>query len=301
MEGLALGLALSLLIGVSLGFFGGGGSILTVPLLVYVFGLAPKEAIASSLLVVAVASLSGAYQHGRAGNVELRVALLFGAAGMLGAYLGARAGAFVDGQLLLLLFAAMMMGTAIAMWRGRRAPASEAVRRAPTRLLAQGFAVGLLTGLIGAGGGFLIVPALALWAGLSMPAAVGTSLVIIVLNTLAGFLGQIAHVDVDYRLVAGVSAAAVAGSFGGARFARRVDPASLRRAFAGFVLAMAAVIFVRETDAWIAAARSAAPTSGPQLVFVLFVLGVGIIAGRASRGGGADPLGERYFTEGAGI
>lgn len=315
---LALGLVLSILIGVSLGFFGGGGSILTVPLLVYVFGLEPREAIASSLLVVAAASLSGAHQHWRVGNVEVRTALFFGSAGMAGAYLGARAGAFVDDQLLLLLFAAMMVLTAIAMWRGRRAPARSVAGvsssgaatgagaavdagRAPGRLLAQGFAVGLLTGLVGAGGGFLIVPALALWAGLSMPAAVGTSLVIIVLNTLAGFTGYLAHVAIDYPLVASVAAGAVAGSFAGTRLAARVDPALLRRGFAGFVLAMAAVIFVRETDAWIAAAKSAAPSSAPQLVFVLFVLVVGIIAGRVSRGGGADPFGESVFNEGAGI
>jgi uncharacterized membrane protein YfcA len=306
---LALGLALSVLIGISLGFFGGGGSILTVPLLVYVFGLAPREAIASSLLVVAAASSTGAYQHFRAGHVELRTALVFGAAGMAGAYLGARAGAFVDGELLLLLFAAMMMLTAVAMWRGRRAPAGArsdgsvvgSGERAVGRLLIQGFGVGLFTGLVGAGGGFLIVPALALWAGLPMPAAVGTSLVIIVLNSLAGFSGYLAHVAVDYGFVAAVATAAIAGSFIGSRLATRIDPASLRRGFAGFVLAMAVVIFVRETDAWLAAAKSAAPSSVPQLVFVVFVLLVGIAAGRVSRAGGADPLAERVFSDGAGI
>lgn len=302
----ALGLVLSVLIGVSLGFFGGGGSILTVPLLVYVFGLEPREAIASSLLVVAAASVTGAYQHWRADHVELRTGLLFGSAGMVGAHFGARAGAFVDGELLLLLFAAMMVLTSIAMWKGRRAPSGSGVgvgtgERAIGRLLAQGFGVGLFTGLIGAGGGFLIVPALALWAGLSMPKAVGTSLFIVVFNSLAGFSGYLTHVTVDYALVGSVAAAAIAGSFAGSWIADRIDPASLRRAFAGFVLVMAAVIFVRETDAWLAAAKSAAPSSAPQLVFVLFVLVVGIAAGRVSRGGGADPLAERVFTEGAGI
>lgn len=116
-----IGLALGALIGVSLGFFGGGGSILTVPLLVYGFGLEPKTAIASSLLIVAIASVSGALQHWRAGHLELRTGLLFGAAGMTGAHLAGRSGAFLDGRLLLLLFAAMMMLTSVAMWRGRRA------------------------------------------------------------------------------------------------------------------------------------------------------------------------------------
>jgi len=297
----ALGLALSILIGVSLGFFGGGGSILTVPLFVYVFGLEPKVAIASSLLVVGVASLTAALQHWRAGNVDLRTGLLFGAAGMCGAYLGGRAGASIDGALLMLLFASMMALTALAMWRGRRTPRPGAAHRAPVRLVAQGLAVGLFTGLIGAGGGFLIVPALALWAGLPMPIAVGTSLLVIVMNTAAGFAGYAAHVAVDARLVAAISACAIAGSFLGTAFARRVDPARLRRAFAGFVLTMAAVILVREADQWAQSAREALPHSAPQLVFAMFVLGAGIAAGRASRSAGSDPLVERGYEEGAGI
>jgi len=298
----ALGLALGLLIGVSLGFFGGGGSILTVPLLVYVFGLEAKPAIASSLLIVGAASLSGAVAHWRAGNVELRTGLLFGAAGMAGAYLGGRAAAFVDGTLLLLLFAAMMLLTAVAMWRGRRsvAPAAPAAR-ATARLLAQGFGVGLLTGLIGAGGGFLIVPALALWAGLSMPAAVGTSLVVIVLNTLAGFGGYLTHVSVDLAIVSAVALTAAAGSVLGSRLARRIDPSAHRRAFAAFVALIGAFILVREADAWAASARDALPASAPQLVFALLVLAVGVAVGRITRRAGSDPLADRVYSQGAGI
>jgi uncharacterized membrane protein YfcA len=242
-----VGLLLSLLIGVSLGFFGGGGSILTVPLLVYVFRLEAKMAIASSLLIVAAASASGAVQHWRAGNLRARTGLTFAAAGMLGAYGGGRAAAFVDGAVLLLLFAAMMVLTAIAMWRGRRGPeAPSAGRGATGKLLVQGLAVGGFTGLVGAGGGFLIVPALVLSAGLPMPAAVGTSLLVIVLQSLAGFSGYATHVSIDHRLVAAVAACAIAGSFAGSRLVRVVEPVSLRRAFAGFVLAMAVVILVRE-------------------------------------------------------
>jgi len=296
----ALGIALSVLIGVSLGFFGGGGSILTVPLFVYVFALEPKVAIASSLVVVGIASMAAMVQHWRAGNVELRTGLVFGAAGMCGAYLGGRAGQFVDGALLMLLFASMMALTAFAMWRGRRAPPRRGARRAPARLVAQGLAVGLFTGLIGAGGGFLIVPALALWAGLAMPAAVGTSLLVIVMNSAAGFAGYAEHVAVEARLVAAVSACAIAGSVAGAAFARRTDPARLRRGFAGFVLAMAAVILAREADSWARTAREALPQTVPQIVFAAFVLGAGIAAGRASRAAANDLL-ERGFEEGAGI
>ena len=297
-----LGLALATLVGVSLGFFGGGGSILTVPLLVYVFGLPPKSAIASSLLVVAAASAVGAVRHAHAGSVDVRSGLLFGAAGMASAHAGARAAAWLDGGLLLLLFSAVMGLTASAMWRGRRAPAeAPAGGIAPTRLLLQGLAVGGLTGLVGAGGGFLIVPALVLFAGLPMRRAVGTSLVVIVLNTLAGFAGYVGHAEVDGPLTAAVATAAVAGSFLGTRLAHRVDPEALRRAFAGFVAAMAAVILVREAEAWLPMAREALPHSLPQAAFALLMLGVGLAAGRVRRRAAGDAIPDPLLSDGGGI
>jgi uncharacterized membrane protein YfcA len=298
----ALGLLLSLAIGVSLGFFGGGGSILTVPLLVYVFGLAPKEAIASSLLVVASASAFGALQHGRAGNLRLRVALFFGAAGMAGAYLGARAAAFVAGEVLLLLFALMMAFTAFAMWRGRFAGTADDARELATgRVVLQGLAVGSFTGLVGAGGGFLIVPALVLWAGLPMQAAVGTSLLVIVMNCLAGFAGYAAHVQVDPLLIGAVTLAAIAGSFAGARLTALVQPSSLRRAFAVFVLAMAATILVKEGHVVLRSASAGVPRTLPSLFFALGMLVVGILAGRASRGPRTPDGASFEYENGAGI
>lgn len=296
-----LGLALSLLIGVSLGFFGGGGSILTVPLLVYVFDLNPKVAIASSLLVVGAASTFGAFHHWRAGNVDFRTGFLFGAAGMTGAYIGGRVGAFLDGTLLLLLFAAMMILTAVAMWQGRRGGAEVIAKRSTFRLLLQGLVVGSFTGLVGAGGGFLIVPALALWAGVPMRAAIGTSLFIIVLNTFAGFLGYVSHVDIDYALVGAVTLMAIVGSFMGSHLANRVDPASLRRAFAVFVATMAVFILVREADVWVSTAQSALPGSVPQIVFAVIMLTIGIAAGRATRRAERNQAEPRTFTDGAGI
>jgi uncharacterized membrane protein YfcA len=299
----AVGLVLSLVIGVSLGFFGGGGSILTVPLFAYVFGLPPKESIASSLLVVAIASAFGAFQHARAGNLRLRVAVFFGASGMAGAYLGARAAAFVAGEVLLLLFAVMMIFTALAMWRARgaREVAAAAAREpAPGKILFQGFVVGTFTGLVGAGGGFLIVPALVLWAGLPPPAAVGTSLVVIVLNSLAGFAGYAAHVRIEPGLVGPVSAVAIAGSFAGARLTSLLQPSSLRRAFAGFVLVMAAVILVKEGIALRSAAAGLSRTL-PSLLFALAMLIVGIVAGRATRKVAATDVSSFEYEEGAGI
>jgi uncharacterized membrane protein YfcA len=297
-----VGLLLSVVIGVSLGFFGGGGSILTVPLLVYVFGLEPKEAIASSLLVVAVASLAAAVQHWRAGNVHTRAALVFGAAGMTGAYLGGRAGALMDGGVLLLLFASIMVLTALAMWRGRRAPAQlDSARSSDGKLLLQGLAVGCFTGLVGAGGGFLIVPALVLWAGLSMSTAVGTSLLVIVLNSLAGFSGYSAHVSVDYELVAAVSACAVGGSFLGTRLTRRVEPGSLRRSFAGFVLVMAVLILLREGSLVAQTGAAALPRTLPQIFFAALMLGVGVAAGRVSRAGTDPEPYDANYQHGEGI
>jgi uncharacterized membrane protein YfcA len=296
-----VGLLLAAGIGVSLGFFGGGGSILTVPLLVYVFGLEPKAAIASSLVIVGIASASAAVQHGRVGNLRWRTGGLCGAAGMAGAYLGGHAGALFDGEVLLLLFASMMVLTALAMWKGRSASAAAEGIASPWKLAAQGFAVGLFTGLVGAGGGFLIVPALALWAGLPMAAAVGTSLLVIVLKSAAGFLGYLAHVSVDYELIGAVTASAIAGSFLGSRLTRLVSPASLRRSFAGFVLAMAGLILVREGSAVIAMAEAAVPSTAPQVLFALLMLGVGILAGRTSRGGSGGADVELLFERGDGI
>ena len=303
----AVGLALASIVGVSLGFFGGGGSILTVPLLVYVFGLDPKPAIASSLLIVAVASSTGALSHLRAGNVRLRTAVIFGSAGITGAYAGGRLSALIDGEVLLLLFAAMMVLTALAMWRGRRAADGEdhgerALNTGDTfRLLAQGAVVGGFTGLVGAGGGFLIVPALSLWAGLPLRAAIGTSLVVIVMNCIAGFSGYATHVSVAPLLVASVAGSAVIGSVIGARLARRVSPASLRRGFAAFILLLGASILLREGQVVAAAAAAALPQNAPQLIFVMIALGVGVLAGRASRRGSRDLLTSSTFEQGDGI
>lgn len=300
----AIGLVLSVLIGVSLGFFGGGGSILTVPVLVYVFGLDPKEAIASSLLIVGVASASGAWGHARAGNIRPRQGLVFGAAGMIGAYLGGRASAYLDGALLLLLFAAMMLLSASAMWRGRApgrsALADSEAKRSEVKLFGQGLAVGGFTGLVGAGGGFLIVPALIFWAGLSAPAAVGTSLLIIVMKSLTGFLGYASHVAVDFSLIALVAGAAVVGSFLGTRLAAQIEPRALQRAFAGFVMLMAVFILLREGTTVVSAILPALPTTWPQVVFATALLLLGGVAGRASiraEKGHADLV----LTQGAGI
>lgn len=245
---IALTLVLATGIGVTLGLLGGGGSILTTPLLVYVQGMPPDAAIATSLVVVGVTSAAATVQHARRGNVRWRTGLAFGGAGMVGAYLGGRASAAVPSNVLMGLFTALMGVTALAMLRGRAevAPRAEA---SAVRIAAQGAAVGALTGLLGAGGGFIVVPALVLAGGLPMPAAIGTSLLVITLNTLAGFLGHLGHVAVDAAVAVQVSAAAVAGSLLGSRLSGRVRPDALRRAFGVLVLAMTAFVVYAQLHA----------------------------------------------------
>ncbi len=239
-------LVLALAVGLSLGLLGGGGSILAVPLLVYVAGLDAKEAIATSLLVVGTTSLAALVPHARAGRVRWRTGLLFGAAAMAGAYAGGRLAAFVPGPVLLLLFAAMMLATAVAMIRGRRAvSATEHGLRVGVVLL-EGAVVGLVTGMVGAGGGFLVVPALVLLGGLPMSAAVGTSLLVIALKSFAGLAGYLASVDVDWPLALAVTGAAVVGSLVGGSLTGRIPADTLRRAFGWFVVVMGGFVLAQE-------------------------------------------------------
>ncbi|WP_411123116.1 sulfite exporter TauE/SafE family protein [Streptomyces sp. x-19] len=234
-----LTLAASLLIGVFLGVLGGGGSMLTVPILVYLAGQHTQQAIAASLFVVGVTSLAGLTSHARAGRVRWRTGTLFGLAGMAGAYAGGRLAAYIPDTVLLVAFALMMLATAAAMLRGPRKTSKRAHGELPLyRLLLQGLLVGVVTGLLGAGGGFLIVPALALLAGLPMGSAVGTSLLVIAMNSFAGLAGHLSDAHLDWSLTLAVTVAAVLGSLIGGRLAGRIPQRALRTGFGWFVVAM---------------------------------------------------------------
>jgi uncharacterized membrane protein YfcA len=251
--GVVAALTAAVAIGLSLGLLGGGGSILTVPALVYLAGVDTKQAIAMSLFVVGVTAAVGLVPHARAGRVQWRTGLLFGAAGMAGAYAGGRLAAYVPGTVLLAAFAVMMIVTAVAMIRRRNAaprePHSHPARRPIGKILAEGVAVGLATGLVGAGGGFLVVPALVLLGGLSMPAAIGTSLLVIAMKSGAGLAGYLASVSIDWPLTLAITALAVAGSLAGARLTGKVDPDTLRRAFGWFVIVMGAGVLAGQVAA----------------------------------------------------
>lgn len=236
----------SLLIGFVLGALGGGGAILTVPLLVYVLAVEPKAAIATSLLFVGVTSLVGTGLHARAGRVRWRIGGVFGAAGMAGAFAGGRLARFVPPAVLLGAFTVVMLVTALAMLKGRR-EVVEAPRPLPiVRVLLLGAGVGLVSGFVGAGGGFLIVPALTLLGGLAMRDAIGTSLFVITLQSLAGFFGHAGHVELEWTLVGVMTSAAAIGMVVGAQLGKHVSSESLKRAFAWLVFVMGLLVLGRQ-------------------------------------------------------
>jgi len=254
---LALAAALSVLIGAVLGMLGGGGSILTLPMLVFALDVEPRAAIATSLFVVGATSVVGTVIHARSGAVQWRVGGLFGAAAMAGAFGGGRIARFVPASLLLGTFAIVMLVTATAMLRGRAEPSGPPRPVALGRALLLGGAVGVLSGLVGAGGGFLIVPALTIFGGLAMREAIGTSLFVIALQSFAGFAGQASAVALDWPLIGVVTAAAVAGALGGANLGKKISGDALRRAFAWLVLAMGIFVIGKQAPAVVAVAVAA--------------------------------------------
>lgn len=255
----------SALIGVSLGLIGGGGSILTVPVLVYLFGVDPVLATAYSLFIVGSTSLVGTLPKYREDLVNLKTAVIFGIPSIVAVY-ATRAflvplipnpvfavGSFVVSKAMLLmgLFAVLMVFASVSMIRDKKGvPASDAPVAPQTfnypMILLEGAVVGVLTGLVGAGGGFLIIPALVLFSKLPMKQAVGTSLLIIAAKSLFGFMGDLSHYHLDWFLLGSVTALAIAGIFIGNRLSRNVDGNKLKKAFGWFVLVMGIYILVRE-------------------------------------------------------
>jgi uncharacterized membrane protein YfcA len=240
-----VGLALALVIGLTLGLFGGGGSILTVPVFVYVLGFDPKLAIAMSFPVVGATSLVGALGHWRAGNVRLASALVFGLVAMAGAYAGARASGLLEGRVQLLILGAVMAAAAVMMLRSaRRDTADAAAHEAPSKVLyLAAFSVGALTGVIGIGGGFLLVPALVVFGRVPMREAAGTSLLVIAMNCASGFAGQRDTHAIPWSYVVTFSAFAIAGILAGTRFAQFVPQRTLKKGFAVLLLVIAALVF----------------------------------------------------------
>lgn len=232
------------LIGLSLGLLGSGGSILTVPVLVYLVGEPEKLAIAESLAIVGGISLVGAIPYALKRQIDWRSVLWFGLPGVTGTFLGAALSVFLSGTVQLLLFAVVMLLAAGLMFRPQRGEAQAPFHpHSPLKIGLEGLGVGVLTGLVGVGGGFLIIPALVLLGGLPMSLAVGTSLLIIAAKSFAGF-SKYAHVlaeqnlSMHWDLILIFTAIGIVGSFLGARVGKNVSNESLKRGFAGFLVVM---------------------------------------------------------------
>jgi uncharacterized membrane protein YfcA len=257
-----IGYLASLLIGISLGLIGGGGSILTVPVLVYLFNVAPVTATAYSLFIVGATSLVGAFPKYRKNEINIKTAIIFGIPSIISVY-ATRAfivpaipteifniGNFIATKSLMtmLLFAILMVFASVSMIRSKKQLAQEngeQVFNYPMILL-EGSIVGVITGLVGAGGGFLIIPALVLFSKLPMKQAIGTSLLIIAAKSLIGFTGDLKHQIIQWELLLPVTALAIVGIFIGNAMSTKIDGDKLKKGFGWFVLIMGIYIILRE-------------------------------------------------------
>ena len=277
---LALALALGLVIGTSLGALGGGGSILTVPALVYVLDMPARAATGASLIIVGVTALTGAFGHTRSGNVRWKAGLVFGVVGIAASFLGTDLNQRVDPNVLLLCFAALMIVAATAMLRrasrtaapapepdddivvgttaGTPRSATSTLTRPPctrqrsmvtpqvaVKVIGAGLVVGFLTGFLGVGGGFVIVPALVVALDFSMPVAIGTSLLVIAIDSGASLLARAGSDPLDWAVIVPFTAAAIIGSLVGKQVADKASGTTLGRAFAGLLITLAAYVAIR--------------------------------------------------------
>jgi len=236
------------LVGATLGLMGGGGSALAVPLLAYGLGLGAKEAIATSLLVVGLAALAGAVRHWQQGTVDLRVALIFGIFGSVGGGGGAQIARFLEPRVQMTLFAVSLIAASGIMLRHRTDPVSDAAQatRIGLRAVLAALGAGILTGVVGIGGGFVVVPALVFVVGMPMHRAVGTSLLVITFNALGGLMSYVSYVTLDTSVVVPFSVAAVLWAVAAAIRAREMDERKLRSAFAVGLVVIGVFTIVKE-------------------------------------------------------
>lgn len=255
-----IGYIASVLIGISLGLIGGGGSILTVPILVYLFKVNPEHATSYSLFIVGISAMVGAFRHYKLGNLQIKSALYFAFPSVLSllfvrkiilplipAHLFSIGSIEVSkNNLIMVVFAVLMMAASLSMIRkNKHVKVVEATNF--TRLSLIGLMVGMVTGFLGAGGGFLIIPALMFFAGLPMKQAVGTSLLIIFINSMIGFGGDVINgAEINYTMLFSISAIAIVGMLIGTQLSKKIDGAKLKPAFGWFVLVMGIYIILKE-------------------------------------------------------
>jgi len=253
-----VGHLLAICIGISLGLIGGGGSILAAPILIYVMSVPPQSAFAMTLVIVGFASVIGAIPHWRQGNVNLNTVILFSPAAMLGAYLGARLVSlpFITPTIQLITFGVVMLIASITMIRKGSKPAESTLKKADRQtnhlfvprwlaIAIEGLAVGVLTGFIGIGGGFLVIPALVLLGNVPMKEAVGTSLIILALKSVTGFAGYVGNVPIDWNLLISFTIASSIGILAGSYLNQFVSAKQLEKGFGYFVLVVAIFVLIR--------------------------------------------------------
>ena len=242
----------ALFIGVTLGLLGSGGSILTVPVLTYIVGQETKVAIAGSLMIVGIISLFSVVPYARQKLVKWRTVVIFGVPGMAGAVFGAWLAHFVSDALQMLIFSALLLVASYLMFKPVKLGDSEEEHqeRAVSKIALDGLLVGAVTGLVGVGGGFLIIPALVLLGGLSMRLAVGTSLVIIAIKSFAGFIGYLSvlealNLTIDWHIIWIFSIIGIVGGWLGHKISSKVNQEQLKRGFAVFLVLMGAFILYK--------------------------------------------------------
>lgn len=255
-----LGYFISIIIGLSLGLIGGGGSILAVPILVYLFHINPEQATSYSLFIVGITAMVGSYSHYKLGNLKIKAALVFALPSVLSLLfvrdvILPRIPSIVftvnsfevsKNLMIMIVFAFLMIAASISMIR-RSTPKEIVIRDGSIRIAAIGLLVGFITGFLGAGGGFLIIPALLFFANLPMKQAIGTSLLIIFINSLIGFAGDVLKGnEIHYELLLTISAIALIGMFIGTYLSKKIDGAKLKPAFGWFVLVMGIYIIIKE-------------------------------------------------------
>lgn len=255
-----LGYIASLFIGISMGLLGGGGSILTIPILVYLFGVSPTLAISYSLFIVGTSSMVGAFKNYLDGLVNFKTVLLFGSASVTTVFIARKLiiplvpdvfftiGSFTvtHAFFVMVVFAVLMLLASIAMIKGKEKHFGTYATKKPYKLLLYGVLIGLVTGFLGAGGGFLLIPALVILMRLPMKEAIGTSLLIIALNSMVGFLGDLGRHETDWTFLLAVAGIAIAGTFIGGYFNKQVDSEKLKRGFGWFVLVAGIYILIKE-------------------------------------------------------
>jgi uncharacterized protein len=249
---LIVGFILSALIGLSLGLIGGGGSLITVPVMVYVLGVGAHDAVGMSLAVVGATSLVGTFLHYQRGAVRLKTGSIFGLAGIVGALVGSPLSLLLSPAALMLSFAMLLLLVASLMLRpdaGDEIVETVEKTLVPWKALAAGFGVGVLTGFLGVGGGFLIVPALVMFGGLGMKDAIGTSLFVIFVNCVGGLVGHAGQNNFDWNLAAFVTAFALTGTIFGTLISHRVASRTLQKGFAVFVLGVAVFLVSKNYSA----------------------------------------------------